>query len=130
VSSCIVSRCSPPIRASYEDHREDLRSDFVFSCAYCSTTEIEARGFGFEIDHYQPQLHGGKDDYVNLYWSCRNCNKKKTRTGQPRPEPPLAKRSFESIIKIRQITSTWPAAILTAFRLRHRWASALQHCSI
>jgi len=77
VISCIVSRCSPPIRASYEDHREDLRSDFVFSCAYCSTTEIEARGFGFEIDHYQPQLHGGKDDYVNLYWSCRNCNRKK-----------------------------------------------------
>ncbi len=63
--------------SSYGEHREALRYDFFYACAYCSVTEFEARAFGFQIDHYQPHKHGGDDDYANLYWSCTPCNRRK-----------------------------------------------------
>jgi hypothetical protein len=75
--TAVVVRQSVVPSRPYPEYREELRWDFLFTCAYCSTTELEAAGFGFEIDHYQPQAQGGSDQYDNLYWSCRPCNKRK-----------------------------------------------------
>ncbi|MCA9676560.1 MAG: HNH endonuclease [Kofleriaceae bacterium] len=40
-------------------------------------TELEACGFGFQIDHYHPKSLEGSDEYGNLYWSCEPCNRNK-----------------------------------------------------
>jgi hypothetical protein len=69
----------------YAAFREILRWDFWFSCAYCSLSEAEAAGIGFEIDHFLPQKHAGTDEYVNLMWACRTCNGTKLATW-PTPE--------------------------------------------
>src|SRR5437867_7422435 len=63
-------------RANYRDYQDDLREDFLFSCAYCALTETEAQGIGFNIDHYMPQKHypALAATYGNLMWSCRTCN--------------------------------------------------------
>ncbi len=63
----------------YGEHKEVLRRDFWYSCAYCTRTELETRAKGFEIDHYvpisiAPEL---KHSYANLMWSCGWCNGKK-----------------------------------------------------
>jgi len=81
-SKPVVVRTNVPKLANYGDYREYLRFDFWYSCAYCSLTEIEAQGIGFEIDHFEPQAlrAGNADAYVNLMWSCRVCNRCKSNT--------------------------------------------------
>lgn len=71
-----VTRSSPAPRADYHAYREDLRKDCLHLCAYCTISEVEAGGVGFEIDHYLPQEHFPhlKSDFLNLLWSCRFCN--------------------------------------------------------
>lgn len=62
----------------YGAYREPLRRDFCWSCAYCSRGEMEVSAVGFEIDHHHPQVSAGTDEYENLYWACRTCNRDKS----------------------------------------------------
>ena len=75
----LVNRSRVAKKKSYQDYREELRVDFWFSCAYCSITEIEASGIGFQIDHYIPPSSNPslKDAYENLMYSCQQCNRYK-----------------------------------------------------
>jgi 5-methylcytosine-specific restriction endonuclease McrA len=75
-SGYLVARSSVIPGKQYADYKEFLREDFWYSCAYCSISEVEAKGLGFEIDHYLPQKnHKNKvNEYENLYWSCHHCN--------------------------------------------------------
>ena len=70
-------RSQVPLKSNYIDYQQDLRRDFWYSCAYCSVTEIEAQGIGFQIDHYLSQAtHPDlKNHYYNLMWSCTKCNR-------------------------------------------------------
>jgi hypothetical protein len=72
----IVVRTDVERKNNYHEYRDNLRYDFCCSCAYCSITEIEASGIGFEIDHYYPQKHRPEliKEYTNLFWSCKPCN--------------------------------------------------------
>lgn len=78
--NAVVLRSTVPSLAGYSGYREYLRFDFWFSCAYCSLTELEASGIGFEIDHFEPQDECQCDvnEYSNLMWSCRTCNRYKS----------------------------------------------------
>lgn len=75
-STAIVVRSTVPQKSSYNDYREELRFDFWYACAYCTSSEMEAWGLGFAIDHYEPQSRREdlKNDYDNLMWSCSSCN--------------------------------------------------------
>jgi hypothetical protein len=74
----VVVRSAVPALAGYQDYREYLRFDFYFACAYCTVSETELKGRGFQIDHYQPQDKNGGDEYGNLMWSCEVCNRQKS----------------------------------------------------
>jgi uncharacterized protein (TIGR02646 family) len=67
-------------KKNYLEYRQELRFDFVCSCAYCSMTELEASGIGFEIDHYYPRKYRSDliHNYENLMWSCQYCNRYKS----------------------------------------------------
>ncbi|MGO9091476.1 MAG: HNH endonuclease [bacterium] len=75
-NTAVVLRSETKPERNYQDYREPLRYDFYFSCAYCSITEFEAGGVGFEIDHYLPQSDFPKlrAHYNNLMYSCEKCN--------------------------------------------------------
>jgi uncharacterized protein (TIGR02646 family) len=66
-------------KSRYSDYREELRRDCWYACSYCSMTEIESQGIGFEIDHYIPQKKAPSlvNEYDNLFWSCEVCNRRK-----------------------------------------------------
>ncbi len=76
----------PVVRSNIEDglrshnYRDILRIDFYFSCGYCSITEIEATGIGFQIDHYFPRdkYPQKENEYLNLIYSCQKCNSTKS----------------------------------------------------
>jgi hypothetical protein len=72
----IIKRKSVSGVANYHDYKQNLRNDFLYSCGYCSITEVESTGRGFQIDHYLPQEHfpEKKNEYENLIWSCEICN--------------------------------------------------------
>lgn len=74
-----VVRGEVPARSRYQEYRQDLRSDFWFSCAYCTMTEHEASGLSFEIDHYLPRAKHPQlqSEYENLMYSCMQCNRNK-----------------------------------------------------
>lgn len=76
----IVVRSKVLPKVNYLDYREELRLDFYYSCGYCSMTEFEASGIGFQIDHYYPRSTHPQliNDYENLMWSCQRCNQYKT----------------------------------------------------
>ena len=78
-NKAVVVRSTVEPKADYNSYRDILRFDFVYSCAYCSIMESEAAGIGFEIDHYYPKnTHPElRNDYSNLMWSCRVCNRYK-----------------------------------------------------
>lgn len=79
--SGLVVRSDVPPGKKYPDYKHNLRIDFWFSCAYCTMTEVEGRGIGYQIDHYIPQSDKkGKalvHEYSNLLWSCSKCNRYK-----------------------------------------------------
>lgn len=66
-------------KASFSAYRQDLRKDFRYSCAYCTTAENELHAKRFEIEHYLPQKHFEKlkNIFTNLLWACEECNKNK-----------------------------------------------------
>src|ERR1019366_7476937 len=81
----LVTRSPVPAGRPYEEYRTYLRKDFFASCAYCTLTEGEASTTRFEIDHYEPRAEANKpekrgktlDDYMNLMYSCDECNNRK-----------------------------------------------------
>ena len=75
-TKALVVRSKVEPKKNYLDYKQNLRFDFLYSCAYCSITEIEAAGIGFEIDHYYPKKNHRHliNDYGNLMYSCRKCN--------------------------------------------------------
>ncbi len=72
----IVKRQELGERSDYNEFKDELRYDFFYACAYCTITETEAQGIGFEIDHYKPRekFHQDRNKYSNLMWSCEKCN--------------------------------------------------------
>ncbi|NEZ64832.1 HNH endonuclease [Leptolyngbyaceae cyanobacterium CCMR0082] len=76
----ILKRKKVSNKNQYTDYREFLREEFFYSCAYCSMTEVEAQGIGFDIDHFKPwsRFPESKNDYYNLLWSCKVCNRLKS----------------------------------------------------
>ena len=94
----VVFRSDVAGKKRYSDYREDLRKDFLYSCAYCSMMEYESNAIRFEIEHYLPQKHHPelKNEYDNLMWSCEKCNSFK---GDYAPDE-LARKRDNVIIKI------------------------------
>lgn len=84
-----------PARSNYQAYRQELRVDFWFSCAYCTLTEVESRGRGFQIDHYVPVETDPSlaNVYGNLMYSCQPCNSNKTDY-YPTPEAAAAGMRF------------------------------------
>lgn len=83
-ASPLVVRSKVKVESDYHKYRETLRYDFFYSCAYCTISEAEASGIGFEIDHYEPQsASGAVADYSNLMYACRVCNGRKTSITVP-----------------------------------------------
>ena len=76
----VVIRSEVKSKKNYNDYKELLRFDFWYSCAYCTLTEAEGGGIGFEIDHYYPQKKKSElsAEYRNLFWSCEICNRYKS----------------------------------------------------
>lgn len=92
----VVVRSDVPAGLDYQAYREYLRFDFWYSCAYCSISEIEAVGIGFQIDHFEPQSFccGDMHAYSNLMWSCASCNNYKSNIW---PSDVLSERGYRFI---------------------------------
>ena len=66
-----------PTFQDYLDYRPFLRRDFEYRCAYCLRHEFFfGGGEAGEVDHHRPlRLYPElRNEYGNLYWSCRRCN--------------------------------------------------------
>lgn len=72
----LVTRSNPPPVKDYTEYRPVLRRDFVWSCAYCTTTEAESMAVNFTIDHYEPKASRPDlvNDFRNLMYACNACN--------------------------------------------------------
>jgi hypothetical protein len=80
--SNVVVRSSITPGLQFAEYKENLRTDFWFSCAYCTIAEAEAMGIRFTIDHYEPKSKRNDliNEYSNLYWACDLCNQHKSDT--------------------------------------------------
>lgn len=70
--------------------RESVLIRDNFHCQYCDKEITEESDF--EIDHITPTSKGGKDNYLNLVATCKDCNQTKldrlpTEAGLPTPKP-------------------------------------------
>jgi 5-methylcytosine-specific restriction endonuclease McrA len=76
VVSTLVQRSEVPQKRHYGNYLQELRIDFIYSCAYCGITEFEAQGIRMTIDHYEPRRFYPKleNDYGNLMYCCDRCN--------------------------------------------------------
>lgn len=79
MQSSLLHRRQVSKKANYKDYKQDLRDDFLYSCAYCTTAETELSAKRFEIEHYLPQKHFPqlRNQYQNLLWCCEDCNSNK-----------------------------------------------------
>jgi hypothetical protein len=81
----LVTRSTVTPDKHYGEHKEVLRHDFFYSCAYCTMAEYEAQGFRFTIDHYEPRK--SRPDLVNTYdnlmYACGECNLRKGDRNPP-----------------------------------------------
>jgi hypothetical protein len=80
-------RPNPPSYANYHLYKPFLRVDFKYRCAYCRLHEGDQYGGGFhnfQIDHFRPHSLPAFthliNEYSNLYYSCRWCNRAKWET--------------------------------------------------
>jgi hypothetical protein len=71
-----ITRSDVPSGLKYPEYKKYLRRDFLFSCAYCTTTESEAQALRFTIDHYEPRSVRPEleNQYQNLMYACDQCN--------------------------------------------------------
>jgi hypothetical protein len=85
-------------RSNYQDYRPELRANFWFSCAYCTLTEVESRGVGFQIDHYVPIASDAtlQNVYGNLMYSCAPCNRNKGDYHPTAAQDAAGKRFFRA----------------------------------
>src|ERR1035441_9736881 len=89
-------RPNVPNSANYQDYRPYLLEDFLHHCAYCTIHEDELAGEDFyEIDHHRPKSKFPDliNDYTNLYYCCRACNKKGAK-GENWPSDDLINAGF------------------------------------
>lgn len=77
--TALVRRSEVPPDKPYKEYKRWLRHDFIYSCAYCTMSEAEARAIRFTIDHYEPIKIRPElaDAYNNLMYCCDECNKRK-----------------------------------------------------
>lgn len=85
----IVFRNNTPSRRNnieskprHQDYFNDLRKDFNKRCGYCDSFDLR-RNNDFEVDHFVPQrvlLTIKHNDYFNLVYSCKSCNRAKSGT--------------------------------------------------
>ena len=87
----------------YSEYIEQLRIDFVYSCAYCTINEAEAAGINFTIDHYRPKRsHPSLEKtYDNLMYCCRACNSYKGDRDPPQAAEDAGVRFFRPDRDIR-----------------------------
>ena len=80
----------------YNEYIGQLRTDFVYSCAYCTITEAEAAGINFTIDHYRPRRSHREleNSYDNLMYCCRSCNSYKGDRDPPQTAQASGLRFF------------------------------------
>lgn len=74
-----VRRKSPKIYADYHAYKESLKEDFHGRCGYCDDHERFTE-VPFQIDHFVPKAimkNITENDYNNLVYSCRRCNRSK-----------------------------------------------------
>jgi hypothetical protein len=66
----------PPSYSNYRAYKKFLRIEFDYRCAYCEVREPELGGAkSFHIDHYRPKRFTTLlNDYLNLFYTCRDCN--------------------------------------------------------
>ncbi len=64
--------------ADYHSYRSYLEKDFHYLCGYCGQHSKIIR-HPFEIDHFVPKVIdiNRKNDYNNLVFSCKTCNRNK-----------------------------------------------------
>ena len=53
-----------------------VRQQYGFCCGYCGISETDA-GTTLTVDHYQPRVQNGSDDFINLVYCCHACNEHK-----------------------------------------------------
>lgn len=81
---------------NYRKHKSALRKEFSYSCSYCNIREPELGGSeSFWIDHYRPKSKFPHliNDYNNLLYSCRICNRTKGNYW-----PNFAEELFDKIV--------------------------------
>lgn len=66
----------PPEYGTYEKYRDYMRKSTNYSCAYCTTSESEAPGATFNIEHFRPRTFFPQlaTKCENLRYSCPRCN--------------------------------------------------------
>ncbi len=70
--------------SNYKSYKPFLKKDFCNRCAYCNLSDADITTY-FEVDHFVPKsafmkIRGCEYleyDYVNLIYSCPNCNRAK-----------------------------------------------------
>ena len=67
--------------SDYHSYRPYLEKDFHYLCGYCGQHSKIIRN-PFEIDHFVPKAidSSRKNDYSNLVFSCKTCNRNKWDT--------------------------------------------------
>lgn len=65
-------------RSKHTKYKHELREDFRGICGYCGKLDIAVKE-DFQIDHFVPQKVDPTrtNDYSNLVYSCRICNRNK-----------------------------------------------------
>ncbi len=74
-----VRRKSPKTYADYHAYKDNLKEDFHGRCGYCDDHE-RFTDVPFQIDHFVPKAvlkTIAVNDYSNLVYSCRRCNRSK-----------------------------------------------------
>ena len=72
-------RIDTVIKKDYHSYKEVLKEDFNSRCGYCDDHEYFSRE-PYQIDHFAPRTilkTMGENDYSNLVYSCRRCNRSK-----------------------------------------------------
>lgn len=74
----IVRRNKIEQRSKHTKYKSELREDFSGICGYCGKLDIAVKE-DFQIDHFVPQKVDPirANDYYNLVYSCRICNRNK-----------------------------------------------------